>query len=774
MAINYPNYMPDYVMGETDEERRRRLEAEAAAAGTGYGGTSEEDLALFQGQAPTDPGNTEVQSQQVKTYADGSQEEIVKRQVPAPVAPTATGYGGSSPEDLALFQAQAPQVQPAAEPQPQPQPQTETAPVAQPQVQPAVPGLGSQATQDPAELQRRIAAMNEMKAQQLAAQQAPQPVSTLIDPNAPAPAIGQLPTPGPATQFAGPATASAMNQPFTGQGIRMPAAPAANLQQVAEQMGGTPAPAAAPTFESRFAEASADPGKLLELRKDESLTIPQRQLAGRQAQLILEQEMGPIKGKKEIAGMDDSQMARVLKSRSEEGSWAKLALLGFISPELAGKEAAKLGLNDKWSASTTADGTPVLIKTRDGVPIEGYDATTDKALSAKELVAVTAGATGKLNIVGGTYVSDTLKDKSGNALVGRVVSDEKSGRSYVQTDEGRKPMAGFRPQASSGSLDMQRVAQVQRQNIDLAGDWAKLQMKVQSAAPEAANKYLGEFNAKHKTSYALSQLNGLAPQISLETGQMIQAAPAVTTTTPAVTTTTPAATTTTPAATTTTPAATTVPATTVAPIQTTTGRVSTGSAVSPADIEQQKALNLKAGESQIDINRNLEEQKNKIRMAMPASEQNANRVLNTLNDIVTHPGLDKTVGYPKIMTDVLDKIPSSERRAFRQKYDQLSGQEFLAAYNELRGGGGISVEEGRKAEQAISALKDTGISAKDFKQNMWIFRDAIQVGHDKQRQLIGQPPKYQESQQREEAKAWLRENPNSPKAEAVRKKLVGF
>ena len=194
----------------------------------------------------------------------------------------------------------------------------------------------------------------------------------------------------------------------------------------------------------------------------------------------------------------------------------------------------------------------------------------------------------------------------------------------------------------------------------------------------------------------------------------------------------------------------------------------------PAGIESGQRIGEASAISKIDINKNLEEQKNKVRMAMPASEQNANRVLATLNDIVTHPGLDKTIGYPDILNKPLQMIPGGDRRAFKQKYDQLGGQEFLAAYNELRGGGGISEIEGLKAEKAISALKDTGISPAEFKKNMWIFRDAVQSGHDKQRQLIGLPPKYQESPEREAAKAWLRENPNSPKAEAVRKKLVGF
>jgi hypothetical protein len=187
-----------------------------------------------------------------------------------------------------------------------------------------------------------------------------------------------------------------------------------------------------------------------------------------------------------------------------------------------------------------------------------------------------------------------------------------------------------------------------------------------------------------------------------------------------------------------------------------------------------RAIREAAAKAKINVGQNLEEQKNKIRMTMPSSEQNANRVLATLNDIATHPGLDKTVGLPRILATPLEMIPGGDQRAFAQKFKQLGGQEFLAAYDQLRGSGGIAITEGEKAEQAISALKDTGISPAEFKKNMWIFRDAVQTGLDKQRELIGLPAKYRESPQREEAKAWLRNNPNSPKAEAVRKALVGF
>ena len=204
--------------------------------------------------------------------------------------------------------------------------------------------------------------------------------------------------------------------------------------------------------------------------------------------------------------------------------------------------------------------------------------------------------------------------------------------------------------------------------------------------------------------------------------------------------------------------------------------------VSPAQVQAQAAPQgggsiLQKTEQQkanIAISQNLEEKKNAVRMTLPATELNASTMLNTLNDIMTHPGLDKTIGYPLILNTPLAMIPQSDRREFKQKYQQLAGQEFLAAFAQLRGGGSITEVEGTKAEQAISALKDTGISPAEFKKNAWILQDIVKRGIDSQRALVGQEPKYAESPDKEAAKQWLRDHPNDPKAAAVRKKLVGF
>jgi hypothetical protein len=263
-------------------------------------------------------------------------------------------------------------------------------------------------------------------------------------------------------------------------------------------------------------------GVLDQLRNDVTAPSWLREQAGSQAYDLMSQEVNKAKAQKQAESLaqaasgGDRKAANTIarELQNQDGSWLKMILLGFISPQMAGEEAIKLGFGNKWTSSTDQDGKPVLIQTNaKGLPLKGYKADGTE-IATEDLVRF-GGGKRELDLVGGSYVND----KTGE--VGRMVSDKKTGNTYIQTDAGPRPMSGFRPQSTTGSMDMQKAQLIQKQNVDLAGDWAKLQMKVQGAAPEAANKYLGEFGAKYGVTPTLQTINGPAPQISMETGQMV-------------------------------------------------------------------------------------------------------------------------------------------------------------------------------------------------------------------------------------------------------------
>lgn len=716
------NYTPDsnfYGANETEEERRRREQAASAQT-------------VSAGVAPVAPipeigASTEPQPiKQTITYDPVTGEQRMKIE--------------GSVQDLSPANPMTPTVSMPGEPVAAPvEPVREI-------VQPTdlVP------EQQPAQLPQGVQMVNGRL--QLAPTTPVEPMTQAqaeMPAQEPAPAMAPLPQPGPAVQVAGPA--------------QMP--PAAQPAPVAQQP--------ADPLEA-FTSAVGDTNRLLQIYNDKSQDPELRRLAGREASRQLDSETRRADAERRVSTMSPTEIAREMRGTSEEGSWTKRVIFGLLNMQGAmAAEDAKLGIGAKYQ-STEIDGRPVMIKVRaDGKPMEGFDATTREPLSQRDLVRAAKPA-GKLGIVGGTYVND----KTGE--VGRVVTDEKTGVSYVQTDTGRKPLTGFRPQASGGTLADQIVAAQSKAGVGL-------QFAAPTAAAQAGGRVVGETAATYGTpiqqpaqlpvgaaagvpapgpvapgtipspdaaaqgrlqqdlvslNAELSRLpanDSRRPIIEAERSrvqQQLGGAPAPI-------------------------AAPTVPG----PRPTTQ---------TPAQLRQQTELSTAAGKATIETSADLEKKKNEVRIILPAAEQTATNLLNTLNDIVTHPGLDKVVGFPRIISAPLESIPSGDRRNFAQKFKQLGGQEFLAAFNQLKGGGAITEIEGIKAEQAISALKDPGISPAEFKKNMWILRDTIQTGIDNQRQLVGQAPKYAGTPEQQEAKAWLRENPNHPKAAAVRKKLVGY
>ena len=193
------------------------------------------------------------------------------------------------------------------------------------------------------------------------------------------------------------------------------------------------------------------------------------------------------------------------REMKKEGSLLKAVFFGALgAKDIARNELDKLGYGaGRWETVTDpTTGKQSLIKYRtDGMPMEGFD-QNGAALTSKQLAAA-SGVKGaqKLGIVGGTYVNDRTGE------VGRVVSDERTGVSYVQTDTGRKPMTGFRPQASAGTLGDMNTRQLQ-----------ELGNKLAFAGPNASAAEREKIIAESEAKFGLlpeaykAQVRGAAPQ----------------------------------------------------------------------------------------------------------------------------------------------------------------------------------------------------------------------------------------------------------------------
>lgn len=126
----------------------------------------------------------------------------------------------------------------------------------------------------------------------------------------------------------------------------------------------------------------------------------------------------------------------------------------------------------------------------------------------------------------------------------------------------------------------------------------------------------------------------------------------------------------------------------------------------------------------------------KLAASAPAAITNAKRSLDAIAEIEKHPNLNSDIfggalGTPGKLNRV---IPGTQAYGLGQRIEQLKGQTFLSAYDQLRGGGAITDIEGAKATAALARL-DTAQSEKDFRAALKDLRDVLSTGVERARAM---------------------------------------
>jgi hypothetical protein len=628
----------------------------------------------------------------------------------------------------------------------------------------------------------------------LAALQSGLPVEAPISPEQiqQPPQIGQLPTPGEPTVVAGP------TQPVSPTAPTMPMTPTKveitpqARQEIQQQT--TP-------FQQALTDSQNDQKKMWEIYTNSQYTPEQRQIAGAQLSDMMRQEYEKNKATQYIKTATPEDLNKMLNARSTEGNWGKAIMYGLLGMENSARdEAAKLGVGAKWQTQQVYDektGTTsnVLYKVRaDGLPIEGYNAETGKSLSSKELSSL-SGGTQKLNIVGGSYVND----KTGE--VGRMVTDEKTGRTYVQTDTGRKPMAGFRPQSSTGTLEDMRGRAIQDLNIKLAGKTMEEKLAIlrpynqQLAAqgiqpvqpseiglqtqqvPQNLNQRPQALPAQQAPAQQApaQQAPTIQPQAQALPGGGVKLTPPQRVPLEQQATVAPG------------PSpfsgvnpqlqATAGPSMPVAPITPTAG-AGLGGRPTGADIEAQKTKQKEAAQEEgVDLG--------KLKVNQGKAETNADYLINKMDELVTHPGFSFSVGVANVGSvplpgagKIAGMIEGTDTSDWAARFNEIKGQSFLQAVENLRGMGSLSNQEGDAATKAIQRMS-TSQSEKEFKAAATDFKEIIQRGIDRNREKLGQPAKYGTPSETEsklttedkKALEWANKNPNDPRSRQIKQRL---
>ena len=497
------------------------------------------------------------------------------------------------------------------------------------------------------------------------------------------------------------------------QGIKIPGLSLA--PQTPTALPSTPNPTSIAI--QKFQDNQDNLDSLMQMRNDTNLPEHIRKRSGDRAYELMNKDykknLAQAKYDEMVSNGDQLGLARAIsgKPKDEEGSFLKMIALGFISPQLAGAEAIKLGLAPtKWEQTmyTDKDGKDVAVeiqKRADGKILGGTKSDGTK-LTAEELNLAGGALGSKLNIVGGTFVND----KTGE--VGRVVSDEKTGRTYVQTDKGRKPMEGFRPQSSTGTAIDQRNKLIQEMNI-----------KTQGKAIEEAMAIQRDYN-KLLVGQGLAPLQPsdtplIAPQIA--TGQPVQGqaqqAPAGVAS----------------------PVAPTVQGQPMvaqgqpvqAPVspaqsqaQATTGAPRPTASQIAATAEQQKEEAQAAGK---DIAT--------IRAGYGKSVDDATRLVRQAGELITDKGFEVSVGFSA--QPGFQYIPGSDRATWNAKHQEVIGQQFTEAIKALKGLGAMSDKEGDAAQAAISRLKNTDQNEASFKASVKELQSLIKRGVERNAEKLG-------------------------------------
>jgi len=121
--------------------------------------------------------------------------------------------------------------------------------------------------------------------------------------------------------------------------------------------------------------------------------------------------------------------------------------------------------------------------------------------------------------------------------------------------------------------------------------------------------------------------------------------------------------------------------------------------------------------------------------ALPAIRSTATTIKNMIADVKNDDYRGRGTG----LTSVFNNVPATGGYDFQRKVDQLKGQSFLQAIQQMQGFGALSNQEGQTATAAISRL-DTAQSEEAFDKALADLEQIIDRGVAKAEQMAGQQP----------------------------------
>jgi hypothetical protein len=110
------------------------------------------------------------------------------------------------------------------------------------------------------------------------------------------------------------------------------------------------------------------------------------------------------------------------------------------------------------------------------------------------------------------------------------------------------------------------------------------------------------------------------------------------------------------------------------------------------------------------------------RLDAPKELQDAEYTIRLIDSIINHPGREIATGASRLLG--VHHIPGTKAKDFEIALEQIQGQQFLKAFESLKGGGQITEIEGIKATQAMARMNAAG-SEKAFLEAALEFREIL-------------------------------------------------
>lgn len=127
------------------------------------------------------------------------------------------------------------------------------------------------------------------------------------------------------------------------------------------------------------------------------------------------------------------------------------------------------------------------------------------------------------------------------------------------------------------------------------------------------------------------------------------------------------------------------------------------------------------------------EAQGKAAFNMPTVERNTSKLISNIDSVLTDPYLANMTG------PIAGRLPNltADANRVQSKMDQVQGQTFLQAFNDLRGGGAITEAEGSKATQSYNRLANTRVGTQDYVKALNEFKNDVLELQDIARRKAG-------------------------------------